>query len=98
MLKLNALQKDPAAFAGRVSVCGWVRTVREGKAFGFIELTDGTVFKPVQIVYANDERNLGRNLTTGCAIAVSGELLTEDALRLFRYYGVSSVAVVRNKK
>ncbi|MDD6175855.1 MAG: amino acid decarboxylase [Firmicutes bacterium] len=31
-------------------------------------------------------------------IAVSGELLTEDALRLFRYYGVSSVAVVRNKK
>lgn len=30
-------------------------------------------------------------------IAVSGELLTENALRLLRYYGISSVAVVSEK-
>ena len=33
-----------------VSVSGWVRTVRDSKAFGFIELNDGTYFKNLQIV------------------------------------------------
>ena len=84
MLKLNALQKDPAAFAGRVSVCGWVRTVREGKTMGFIELTDGTCFRPLQVVFARDERNLGEGLSTGCAVAIEGELvLTPDAPQPF---------------
>ena len=50
MLKLSQLQKDPEAFAGHVSVAGWVRTAREGKTMGFIELTDGTCFRPVQVV------------------------------------------------
>ena len=72
MIKLRQLQQAPEQYAGKVEVCGWVRTVRVGKAFGFIELADGTAFKPVQIVFANDERNLGQGLNTGCAIAVSG--------------------------
>ena len=55
MLKLRQLQQAPEQYAGPVEVCGWVRTVREGKAVGFIELTDGSAFKPVQIVYDNDE-------------------------------------------
>lgn len=33
-----------------ISVSGWVRTVRDSKAFGFIELNDGTYFKNLQIV------------------------------------------------
>ena len=92
MLKLRQLQQSPEQYAGMVEVCGWVRTVREGKAFGFIELTDGTAFRPVQIVYANDERNLGQNLTTGCAIAVKGELrLTPDAPQPFEIHADSIV-------
>ena len=58
-LKLKDIQKAPESFVGAITVCGWVRTVREGKTFGFIELNDGTSFRPVQIVYANDERKLG---------------------------------------
>ena len=54
MVKLSELQKSPEAFAGSVSVCGWVRTFREGKTMGFIELTDGSCFRPVQIVYERD--------------------------------------------
>ena len=86
-LKLKDIQKAPESFVGAITVCGWVRTVREGKAFGFIELNDGTSFRPVQIVYANDERRLGKGLTTGCAIVVGGELLlTPDAPQPFEIH------------
>ncbi|MBR0436909.1 MAG: asparagine--tRNA ligase [Clostridia bacterium] len=86
-LKLKDIQKAPESFVGAITVCGWVRTVREGKAFGFIELNDGTSFRPVQIVYANDERKLGKGITTGCAIVVDGELvLTPDAPQPFEIH------------
>ena len=84
MLKLAEIQRDPAAFAGEITVCGWVRTVREGKTLGFMELTDGTCFQTVQIVYERNEQNLGAGLTTGCAICVHGRLLlTPDAPQPF---------------
>ncbi len=83
-LKLSQIQKSPESYAGQIAVCGWVRTVREGKTLGFVELTDGSCFKPVQIVYERDDRNLGNGLSTGCAIAVQGELvLTPDAPQPF---------------
>ena len=86
-LKLKDIQKAPETFVGAITVCGWVRTVRESKTFGFIELNDGTSFRPVQIVYANDERRLGKGLTTGCAIVVDGELiLTPDAPQPFEIH------------
>ena len=34
-----------------VTVEGWVRTVRDSKTFGFIELNDGSYFKNIQIVF-----------------------------------------------
>ena len=83
-LKLSQIQKSPESYAGAIEVCGWVRTVREGKNLGFVELTDGTCFTPVQIVFERDDRNLGNGLSTGCAIAVSGELvMTPDAPQPF---------------
>ena len=86
-LKLKDIQKAPESYVGAITVCGWVRTVREGKAVGFIELNDGTSFRPVQIVYPNDERKLGKRLTTGCAIVVDGELvLTPDAPQPFEIH------------
>ena len=86
-LKLKDIQKAPESYVGAITVCGWVRTVREGKAVGFIELNDGTSFRPVQIVYPNDERKLGKGLTTGCAIVVDGELvLTPDAPQPFEIH------------
>ncbi len=84
MIRLKDIQKDPGAYQGPVQVCGWVRTVREGKTVGFIELTDGTCFKPVQIVFERDGRDLGAGLSTGCAVSVEGELvLTPDAPQPF---------------
>ncbi len=34
-----------------ITVEGWVRTVRDSKTFGFIELNDGSFFKNIQIVF-----------------------------------------------
>lgn len=73
--KLVQVQDNPAAFAGTITISGWARTVREGKTAGFIELSDGSNFKPVQVVFPRDERELGKGLSTGCAVRVSGTLL-----------------------
>ncbi len=43
------IYKEPGSFS-HVLICGWVRTVRTSKNFGFIELNDGTYFKNIQIV------------------------------------------------
>ena len=40
--------------AQTVTVCGWVKTVRDSKSFGFIELNDGSFFKGCQVVFARD--------------------------------------------
>ncbi len=34
-----------------VTVCGWAKTVRDSKNIGFISLSDGSCYKPVQVVF-----------------------------------------------
>ena len=44
--KIAGIFADAARFDGQeITVCGWVRTVRDMKNFGFIELNDGSCFK-----------------------------------------------------
>lgn len=38
-----------------IQISGWVRTLRVSKAFGFIEINDGSFFKGLQVVF---EENL----------------------------------------
>ena len=46
--EIKQIYKDIASYADKtVTVCGWVRTVRDSKAFGFIELNDGSFFKNI---------------------------------------------------
>ena len=59
MIRLADVQKNYETMAGPITVCGWVRTVRDGKNLGFIELADGTCFKTVQIVYEKNGKELG---------------------------------------
>ena len=40
-----------------VTVCGWVRTIRDSKVFGFMEINDGSFFKNVQVVFDNTLEN-----------------------------------------
>ena len=45
-----------AAFDGKeVTLGGWARSVRDSKAFGFIDLYDGSCFKTVQVVFEREK-------------------------------------------
>ena len=69
-----------------ISLEGWVRTVRDSKTFGFIELNDGSFFKNVQIVFNDTLSNFEEicKLTISSSIKVTGKLLiTPDAKQPF---------------
>ena len=53
---LKDLFKNTSEFTEKsVTVCGWAKTIRDSKSFGFIELNDGTYFKNCQVVFARDK-------------------------------------------
>ena len=57
-MKIAALFADQEQLDGKeVTVCGWARTIRDMKTFGFIELNDGSCFKNLQVVMSADELN-----------------------------------------
>ncbi len=92
MVRLCEVSKDPAKYAGSIEVAGWVRTVRDSKAVGFIELADGSCFKNVQVVYEQEHlpEDVKRQLSTGCAISVKGTLeLTPNAKQPFEIKAAS---------
>ena len=75
-----------------VEVAGWVRTVRDSKAFGFIELNDGTFFKNVQVVFNDNLVNFNdiRKLTISSSIIVNGKVVkTENAKQPFEIHADS---------
>ena len=69
-----------------ITLEGWVRTVRDSKNFGFIEINDGSFFKNVQIVFSNELANFNEicKLTISSSIKVTGTLVkTENAKQPF---------------
>ncbi|MCX8132068.1 MAG: asparagine--tRNA ligase [Clostridia bacterium] len=61
-----------------VRISGWVRTVRDSKTFGFIEINDGSFFKSIQVVF--EEARISNfkeisKLGVGASIIVEGELV-----------------------
>ena len=75
-----------------VEVAGWVRTVRDSKAFGFIELNDGSFFNNLQIVFDDKLANFEevRKLTISSSIIVNGKVVkTENAKQPFEIHADS---------
>ncbi len=61
-----------------IEVSGWVKSVRDVKSFGFIDFTDGTCFKSMQVVFnRNDLNNYDEiaKLNSGSSIIVKGKLI-----------------------
>ncbi|MCM1149131.1 MAG: asparagine--tRNA ligase [Butyricicoccus sp.] len=86
--KISGIYADAAAFDGKeLTVCGWVRTVRDMKNFGFVELNDGSCFKSLQVVL--ERESLGNydeivRQNVGAALIVHGTLvLTPGAKQPF---------------
>jgi len=87
------LFKSPEEYYNKeVVVEGWIRTIRDSKNFGFIELNDGTYMKNIQVVFENILENFEevRKFSTGSAITVKGNLEhTPGAKQLFEIKATS---------
>ena len=63
----------------KVTVQGWIRTRRDSKAgISFLAIYDGSCFDPIQAVVPADLENYAsevQNLTAGCSVQVTGELV-----------------------
>ena len=75
-----------------ITICGWVRSIRNSKNFGFIVINDGTFFEPLQIVYDSSLDNLEqiRHLNVGAALIITGQFIaTPDAKQPFELHAGS---------
>ncbi len=75
-----------------VTLGGWVKSIRASKTFGFIMLSDGTFFEPVQIVYDDKLDNFEAisKLNVSSALIVEGEIIeTPDAKQPFEIHATS---------
>ena len=77
--EVKKLFRTPKDYIGKtIKVPGWVKTVRDSKTFGFIELNDGTFFKNLQVVFEEGKLDNFKDvskLSVGSAIEVEGELV-----------------------
>jgi asparaginyl-tRNA synthetase len=87
-MNIKEIFRDTGKYINKdISVNGWVRTLRDSKSFGFIELNDGSFFENLQIVF--EEANLKNfkeiaKLPVGASIRASGKLVaTPEAKQPF---------------
>ena len=78
----------PEKFGGKtITVAGWVKNIRASNAFGFIELGDGSCFKPLQVVFEESKIENYKEIAKqniSAALSVTGILeLTPDAPQPF---------------
>ena len=67
-----------------ITVCGWIRTIRDSKALGFVDLNDGSCFKGLQVVL--EEQNLTNfkdivKLNVGAAVSVTGTIILTPEMK-----------------
>ncbi|MEE0027192.1 MAG: OB-fold nucleic acid binding domain-containing protein, partial [Atopobiaceae bacterium] len=71
----------------KVTVAGWLRSVRDMKQVAFVTINDGSCFKDLQVVLARGEFDAYDEvcaLSLGTALVVTGELvLTPEAKQPF---------------
>lgn len=86
-LTIKNLYKNTNDFKDQtITLEGWVKTLRDSKTFGFVELNDGSFFKNIQVVFDSTLNNFDeiRKLTLSSSISVTGKfLITENAKQPF---------------
>lgn len=78
LLTVRELFRNKEQYIGtKVTIGGWVRSVRDSKTFGFIVVNDGSFFETLQVVYSDKLDNFAEisKLNVGSAIIVTGELV-----------------------
>lgn len=78
LITIRELFKDTDQFMDKkVTVGGWIRSIRDSKTFGFIVVNDGSCFDTLQIVYHDKISNFEEisRQNVGAAIVVTGTLV-----------------------
>ena len=87
LLTVRELYQNTEAYAGQqVTFGGWLRNSRNSKAFGFLMVSDGTFFTPVQVVYSDQLENFTAisKINIGAALIITGTLVvTPEAKQPF---------------
>ena len=70
-------REDPG---GQVLVQGWVKTKRSSGSVSFLQVSDGSTLKDLQIVIEPSLPNyeIVESINTGCSISVAGELVSSE--------------------
>ena len=75
---IKGLYADMSSYGGKsVTLGGWVRSVRDSKAFGFIDLNDGSCHRGCQVVFEREKiENYDEiaRLNVGSAVIVRGRV------------------------
>ena len=86
-LDIKKIYRETDMYLGQeVTIQGWIRTLRDSKNFGFIEVNDGSFFKNIQVVFDTELPNFKEvaKLAISTAITVKGDLVkTEGAKQPF---------------
>ena len=95
--RISAIFADSAQLGGtEVTVCGWAKTIRDMKTFGFIELNDGSCFRNLQVVMdaatlENYKEIAAQNV--GAALIVRGTVVLTPEAKQPLEVKASSIAV-----
>ena len=80
---ISSLYKSSPEDGAVITVQGWVKTLRDSRAFAFIELNDGTFFKNLQIVCDEELENFKEvvKLSLGSSISVKGRIVLTPGMK-----------------
>ena len=94
---ISQIFADQELFGGQtVTVCGWARSIRDMKKFGFVQLNDGSCFKNLQVVLELDTLANYKEITKqniGCALIVEGTVVLTPGAQQPLELKASSVTV-----
>ncbi|MBR2828301.1 MAG: asparagine--tRNA ligase [Bacilli bacterium] len=78
-------EKEKKIIGKKVTLQGWIRNHRKQKEFGFIEFSDGTCFKHVQIVYEKTCKDFDKvqKMHNGSSIEVVGKVVESNGKQAF---------------
>lgn len=96
-IEISKLYASPETYQEQcLTVCGWVKTIRDSKNLGFIELNDGSCFKNLQVVFTADTVSNYKEIAkqnVGAALCVVGKLILTPSARQPFEIQAESIAV-----
>ncbi len=83
--EIREILSNPEAFVGNeITVCGWVRTIRQSKNIAFMQINDGSAFSGLQVILENDklpefDEIVSQNV--GAAVSVKGNIILTPEMK-----------------